>query len=108
MFGSHHRAAAAHERIEHEVVSIGEQTDQLLGQLHRKRRRMVHAPGALGRDVPQIKSEFHELVCGQIVLPWQALSSTHLGTTRPIETTLAGHDDPFGDITEHRIRRATK
>ena len=46
------RRAASHERIEHEVVVVGVERDELLGQLDRERRRVPDPPGALGRRSP--------------------------------------------------------
>ena len=46
------RRARAHERVEHEVVGVGVELDELLGQLDGERRRVADPAGALGRDAP--------------------------------------------------------
>ena len=102
------RGAAAHERVEHEVVRIRVQPDQLLGQLDGERRRVADALRALGRDRPQVEREAHEVVGHQRALVRQAGRRALLGRAGPIEATLAGHHDPLGDVAQHGVRGAAE
>ena len=103
-----HGRPAAHERVEHEVALVGVEADELLGELHRERRGVPHAPGALGRDRPHVEREGQEVVGDEAALVGQPARGPPARRLRPVEAALAGHHHALGDVAQHRVRRAAE
>ena len=89
------RRAAAHERVEHEVVLERVEPDELLGQLDRERRGVADAPRAFRRHVPHVERQREEVVGHQRALVRQPVGLALLRRTGAVEATLARDDDPF-------------
>ncbi len=64
---------------------------------------MPHAHSALGRDVPHVERQRHEVVRRDAALVGQPLAASLLGAARPPEASLAGHDDALGHVAQHRV-----
>ena len=64
---------------------------------------MPHPHRALGRDVPHVERERHEVVGRDAALVGQPVAPALLGAARPPEASLAGHDDPLGHVAQHRV-----
>ena len=64
---------------------------------------MAHTDGALGRDVPHIERQRHEVVGPDAALVGEALATALLGAACPPEAALAGHDDALGHVAQHGI-----
>ncbi len=64
---------------------------------------MTHPHRALGRDVPHVERQRHEVVGPDAALVRQPGPATLLGAAGPSEAPLAGHDDALGHIAQHRI-----
>ena len=64
---------------------------------------MAHAHRALGRDVPHVEGEGHEVVGSDAALVRQAGRLARLGAQGPTEAALAGHDDPLGHVAQDRV-----
>ncbi len=69
---------------------------------------MAHAARALGRDVPHVEGERHEILGHEGVLVGQAFGGALLHRSGPVEATLARDDHPLGDVAQYRIRRAAE
>ncbi len=64
---------------------------------------MPHAHRALGRDVPHVERQRHEVVGPDAALVRQAFAAALLGATRPPEAPFAGDDDALGHVAQHRV-----
>ena len=104
--GGDERRARTHERVEHEVVLVGVQEDQALGERDGERRRVLHALGALRRQVPDVEGRGHELVgVDRRASTGSRQRSRSRSRSRPVEASLARDHDPLGDVAQHRVRR---
>ena len=103
--GGDRGAARAHERVEHQVAPVRVELDQAARQLDRERRRVPDSCRALGADLPQVGGRLHELVARDRGGRRQAGLGPLRRCERTIEATLAGDDDPLGDVAQDRVGR---
>ena len=100
--GGHERRARPEERVEDQVVLVGVEQDQPLGQLDRERRRVRHPAGALRRDLPHVERGGHELV-GRDAAAVRPAGLALLDRQRPVEPALAGDDHPLGEVAQRGV-----
>ncbi len=69
---------------------------------------MPDSPRALGRDLPHVERERHEVLSGQCRVVRQALDASRLRRAGAVEPALAGDHHTLGEVAEHGVGGAAE
>ena len=100
--------AGADERVEDDVADVGVEVDEACGQLDGEGGGVSDPAGVTRRGMShtsRVDSKNRSLV---VVFSEGSPTLAFLAGHGPVEAALAGHDDPFGDVAQHRVGRRWK